>query len=147
MLCQLHHNVKPNVTHWLLSPTHRCALAIPRHPTFRFLTGTAGSEKKLWRKVISIPASFTRSSRSSKVFSEDGTEQGAQQVKTRDLAWDRTPTQEWQCKPHSANILCPVWEWLEDGPTLSGGASKQGGARELSCTSMSDKPPTQPSHH
>lgn len=40
----------------------------PGHPTLRFLTGTAGSEKKLWRKVISIPASFTRSSRSSRVL-------------------------------------------------------------------------------
>lgn len=46
----------------------RAQPTIPRHPTFRFLTGTAGSEKKLWRKVISIPASFTRSSRSSRVF-------------------------------------------------------------------------------
>lgn len=35
--------------------------------TFRFLTATAGSVRKLWRTLISIPASFTLSSRSSRV--------------------------------------------------------------------------------
>lgn len=34
----------------------------------RLRTGAAGSEKKLWRKVISRPASFTRWSRSSRVW-------------------------------------------------------------------------------
>lgn len=35
--------------------------------TLRFLTATAGSVRKLWRTLISMPASFTLCSRSSRV--------------------------------------------------------------------------------
>lgn len=46
--------------------------------TLRLRTGAAGSEKKLWRKVISKPASFTRWSRSSRVWGGVGRRGGEQ---------------------------------------------------------------------
>ena len=127
IVCQLYFNTKKKkiqpvpvclFSHPLLFPPPRPLQAgptSPHQPTLRFLTGTAGSEKKLWRKVISIPASLTRSSRSSRVLGgdEEQTEeaQGAQ--------WSKA----WRCRlgPHTQNKgravlnqqLCPLWEEFE----------------------------------
>lgn len=46
--------------------------------TLRFLTATAGSVRKLWRTLISMPASFTLCSRSSRVCAMKGRDRGRQ---------------------------------------------------------------------
>lgn len=62
----------------------QCPRTAPTSPweiTLRLRTGEVGSEKKLWRKVISSPASFTRWSRSSRVCEKGQAEAGTRQLR------------------------------------------------------------------
>lgn len=56
--------------------------------TLRFLTATAGSVRKLWRTLISMPASFTLSSRSSRVCVMKGRD-GVRQTASSRYGWDK----------------------------------------------------------
>ena len=121
------------------------------HPTFRFLTGTAGSEKKLWRKVISIPASFTRSSRSSRVLSgnEKQRKHGVHSGQRPEIlpAIARSTKEQQQCEPSSFNT--PPRSAQRKAPGVSGHGSQvrrsMASPPELLCPGSSH--PLAPSSH